>query len=450
MARRSGRQPPTQPVVPAVKREAARPPAWLRPAILAVAALALMGWFSTAAADSDTWWHLKTGQYIVRTHALPVPDPFSFTTYMGTPLYPGEESVRDFNLKFEWLAEVLTYLVWAAAGFPGVILIRAAMLSLFAATSGAVVFHRTGGLYRALAATGMTAFCTGVFTSDRPYQFTNLFLAATLLILERRRGLWLLPPVFLIWSNCHAGYILGFAALGAHLGEGLFLRWRGRAPAGERKLWLVSAACFLASGINPNGFRALTILSAYRQSGMVATLFEWQRPLPWPPTMIGLLLAAALGVLIRMRAQTRAADWLLLVAFAAAYFSAVRNTPFAGLIAPWVMLSYLSWKWAPPAAAAEWVTAGVTVAALLAELAAGRAFQLHPAAWKYPSGAADFLLAHHIAGPMFNSWEKGGYLLWRLWPEQRVFIDGRTLNESVFRDYQRMVQYAGGSPGARE
>ena len=43
---------------------------------------------------------------------------------------------------------------------------------------------------------------------------------------------------------------------------------------------------------------------------------------------------------------------------------------------------------------------------------------------------------------MLNSWEDGGYLQWRLWPQQRVFIDGRALNESVFRDYQRMVQYS--------
>ena len=62
----------------------------------------------------------------------------------------------------------------------------------------------------------------------------------------------------------------------------------------------------------------------------------------------------------------------------------------------------------------------------------GNAFQLRAAEWRYPAGAADFLLAHHVAGPIFNTYEYGGYLIWRLWPEQRVFIDGRSLSESLF------------------
>jgi hypothetical protein len=40
---------------------------------------------------------------------------------------------------------------------------------------------------------------------------------------------------------------------------------------------------------------------------------------------------------------------------------------------------------------------------------------------------------------MFNTYEYGGYLMWRLWPQQRVFIDGRALSESVFQDYARIL-----------
>ena len=59
-----------------------------------------MAWFSNAVADSDAWWHLRTGQYIWENHALPVPDPFAYTTSMGSPAYPGEEVVRHFNLSW--------------------------------------------------------------------------------------------------------------------------------------------------------------------------------------------------------------------------------------------------------------------------------------------------------------------------------------------------------------
>ena len=84
-------------------------PAWLRPVLVALAALLLIALFTSESSDTDTWWHLKTGQYILQHHKLPVPDPFAWTTYLGTPAYPGEETTRYFNLTHEWLSQVLLY-----------------------------------------------------------------------------------------------------------------------------------------------------------------------------------------------------------------------------------------------------------------------------------------------------------------------------------------------------
>jgi hypothetical protein len=47
---------------------------------------------------------------------------------------------------------------------------------------------------------------------------------------------------------------------------------------------------------------------------------------------------------------------------------------------------------------------------------------------------------------MFNTFDKGGYLVWRCWPQEKSFIDGRGLNEGAFADYERMIKYG---PGAR-
>jgi hypothetical protein len=44
---------------------------------------------------------------------------------------------------------------------------------------------------------------------------------------------------------------------------------------------------------------------------------------------------------------------------------------------------------------------------------------------------------------MFNTYEQGGYLIWRTWPQERVFIDGRSLSETVYRDYNRILFNAG-------
>ena len=73
---RTGRRQKNRQPLPA----AAPPIRWLKAATLLLVAVCLLGLFSTEIADTDFWWHLKTGQYIVERHSLPVPDPFAYTT----------------------------------------------------------------------------------------------------------------------------------------------------------------------------------------------------------------------------------------------------------------------------------------------------------------------------------------------------------------------------------
>src|ERR1039457_5581810 len=91
----------------------------VRPLLSMLAAVLLLLLFSGEIRDTDIFWHLKTGQYILQTHALPVPDPFSYTSV--STAYPGEEVTRRFNLTHEWLSQVVMYLVYTAAGFPGLV-----------------------------------------------------------------------------------------------------------------------------------------------------------------------------------------------------------------------------------------------------------------------------------------------------------------------------------------
>jgi hypothetical protein len=412
---------------------------------LALAAILLMACFSTEVADSDTFWHLETGKYLVERRQLPIPDPFSFTTYLGTPL-PGEETVRAFNLTHEWLAQTLMYLAYAGGGFGGLVLLRAGLMTAFCGMVGLWTYRRSAGFYGALGAAFVTGFIASYFSSDRPYQITYALTMATILILEYRRSMWLLPPLFLFWANCHGGFFLGFVVLGTYCAESLWQQVRGKPRAGQRRLWMVTAVCVPAAFLNPNGFLTLWVLAAYRQSSLQNTLYEWQKPALWPPTFLNLLLGCAVAVLVWQRRRTRAVDWLLLGLFGWAYLTALRNTNLMAMVAPMLIASLVPWKRVLPAWT-DWAAALLLVAALAVPFARGRAFQLRSAEWKYPAGAADFLLAHHIAQPMFNTYEKGGYLMWRCWPEQRSFIDGRGLNETVFADYQRIAKYL---PGARE
>jgi len=417
-----------------------------------LAAILCVGLLSPEIRDSDFWWHLETGEYIARAHSLPVPDPFAYTTAAAPLAYPGENIVRHFNLTHEWLAQLFFYGAYRLGGFPAVVLLRALLLTAFCALAACWAWRRSRSLHRAWIA-GLAAAAIAVpFALDRPQLFTYLFLALTVAIVESRRRLWLLAPLFLVWGNCHGGFFLGWVVLAAYCAEALLARLRHRPLPEAFSLWLWSAAAVLASGINPNGFRALQVLFLYRASAMQSHLLEWGRPAWWPPPLFALLLAAAAGVMLWQRRKVRVSDWLILAAFAAAAFSAQRNTIFVALCAPAFLAAYLpAWK-RPLPAAAGWAAAGALAAGILWGSATGNFFQLRAAEWRYPSGAADFLAAHQVTGPMFNTYEYGGYLLWRLWPRQRVFIDGRALSEQVFDDYARILynhDASGGSSAAQ-
>jgi len=426
--------------------QAQQAPRWLHSLIVVLTALLLISWFSRATGDNDAWWQLKTGQYIWQNHRLPVPDPFAFTTYIGKPAYAGEFRTRDFNLTHSWLSQVFFYGAYAAGGFAGLVLFRAALLTLFCGITGLVAWHRSRNFFLAVGAAIATGTIAEKFAADRPFVVTAVFVAATLAILEYRRWLWALPPVFLVWANCHAAFFLGWVVVGAYCAESLYLRWRGKPIAGERRLWMVAVASILASGLNPNLFNAIPVTIAYRQSLLQRSLWEWQHTALWPPEAFGIVLATATVTLLRAGRSVRPVDWILFCLFAAAAVYIVRNVILMALIGPILIAAYFPWKVALPRAG-EWLAAGAILAGTSVGVAQGSAFQLRANDWKFPSGAADFLLEHHVSAPMFNTYEDGGYLMWRLWPQERVFIDGRALNESVFQDFRRIAHNADATGG---
>ena len=284
-----------------------------------------------------------------------------------------------------------------------------------------------------------TAAVAHPLVADRPYLLTFVFLASTILILESRRSrLWLLPLLMLIWANCHGGFIVGWIVVGAYLAESLFRHLRDPSAKLGLQLWIAGPLGVLLTAVNPNGMHILQVLPSYRRSVLTSTLLEWQPPVLWPPTLLtGLLLATAI-VLLLARRRVRVVDWLLFLAFAGAALTAGRNTFLIGLLAPILITAYLPWN-KPLHRYVEMAAVLLLLAGTAVVFANPRSFQLHAAEWAFPSGAAGFLRAHHVTARMFNTYEYGGYLTWRLWPQERVFIDGRALSESVFHDYERIL-----------
>lgn len=421
---------------------------WLRRSIVALSCLILAGLFSKEISNADFWWHLRSGEYLWQTHSLPDPDPFAYTTALSKPAYNGEEITRRFNLTHEWLAQVLLYLTYRLAGFAGIVLVRTALLGGFCALVSWIAYQRSRGFYRSLAAGFLAAAVAEPFTADRPFLVSFLFLAATVAILESKKKPWLffLPVLMLAWANCHGGFFLGLLVMGLYSLDAVVGRVRGRPQPGDGSLWIACTTSALAAGWNPNGFRVLPVMLNYHRSFLTSTLQEWAPPFWWPPSAFSVVLVVAVVAVVWAYRRVRLVDWLLFVAFSAAAVTASRNTILVGFWGPILIATY--WPWHRPLPRyLEYVAAALLFVAFGVVAAFGQGFRSGPAEWEYPVGAADFLRSHHITQPMFNTYEYGGYLMWRLWPQERVFIDGRALSENVFADYGRILYYAGDRDG---
>jgi len=395
---------------------------WPKFAALSLTLICLIGMFSTEIADTDFWWHLKTGQYIVEHRSLPVPDPFAYTTSLTN-----DDHVRHFNLTHEWLAQVLLFMAYSVAGFPAIVFVRALILAAVCALAGLLASRLSTNFYAGIAAAFATASVAIEFTADRPALVTFLFVAVFVTLLELRIALWTLPVISLVWANSHGGFFLGWVILLAYCTQN------------RRRLWLITACSIAVSYLNPNGFGALSTLLKYRQSALTTSLLEWQRPSLWgSPYGFDVLLYLAAIVLLFSWRRVRPAHWILFAAFAAASLLAFRNILLIGFLSPILIAAYFPFQLKLSRIFA-WVTPILLVVAIGSGVARGAYFQFRAATWTTPAGAAGYLLTNHLTGPLFNTYEQGGYLIWRLWPQSRVFIDGRALSESLYKDYGQIL-----------
>jgi hypothetical protein len=414
------------------------------PTLFALTALFLVGLFSTELADPDAWWHLATGRYIVTHRRLPVPDPFAYTTSIVPPANPAEASTERFNLTHEWLAQATWYGIQAVGGFGAVVLWKALLLGCMCGLTGWVAWRRTQSPLWGIAAALAAASLAVEFAHDRPSILTYVFTALFIAVFEDWRRLWILPPLAIVWANCHGGFFLGWVVCGAYAIEAILKR----APD-LRRVVLISGLTVLLSGVNPNGFGALATVIRYRESPLQATLIEWSRADLWgPPYAFDLLLYAAAICLALSWKRVRLSDWILFAAFGVASLMAFRNELLMGLLAPILIATYFpATRLKLPVRAMEYVAITCLAAALVWGTVRGAFFQLRAAEWRYPQGAARFLRDNVPGARVFNTYEYGGYLIWRGVP---VFIDGRALREAVFADYRKILGTPAGDPLRKE
>lgn len=380
-----------------------------------VAALAVLGLFacgSLMVMQDDSWWHLRCGELIWRTGTVPDRDPFSFTL-------PAEAHWPN----HEWLAQVLFFGLYSLGGLPLLNLLGGVVMAL---TGAFLLAAMRGPMERRFALLMLALPWMISSLSVRPQIFTLLGLALTLHCLARRRY-WPLPLVFLVWANLHGAVSIGGAVLVVAA-----IVQAAIGPLRSIPILIATALSGAATLVTPMGFELLLFPLESVARLRVLGLTEWMPPgiSQWQDLYFWLLLAGFLGIAAlrgsRVRrvstAQTIAAAGLLAILSA----MSARNIPLflmAAAVATSRMFPIHADVRSDRPARKNLAVAGVFTGATFGALALAFVMPLKRLDWE-PLRREAIAAIRETPGPMFNTYNTGGYLLWFV-PERPVFVDSR-------------------------
>ena len=421
-----------------------------------------MGGVKTLLGDGDTGWHIRTGEWILSNRQVPANDLFSYTK-------PGQPWVA-----WEWLSEVVFAWLHAHGGLASVLLASV----LIIAVTFALLFRLASRKSSPVVAFLVLPFAiatSSVHWLARPHLFSLLFLVLFYDVLDEvRRGrthifgipfLALLPAATILWANLHAGFFIGIvliACFGAGEALKLILAPDNSALTAERaraKSYIVTAmACLAFSLVNPYSYHLHRhvlqyVVDPYQSQHIMEFLtLNFHHPVA---LFFEFLLAAGLAAALWNLARGSYTEAVLILVWGHAALLAARNLPLFAIVATPIVAAALN----------QFLTRlpGLEVAAWLRRGAAGSLAMLRETGeieavprWHIASAAAVLVLAALLYAPtpprlfrpeydpaaypaaaiprlendrserIFTTAEWGGYLIYRLYPGIRVFIDGRS------------------------
>lgn len=424
--------------------------------------------------DGDLGRHITVGNYILDTRTVPSQDVFSHTRY-------GERLVLH-----EWLSEVIYALAHRAAGLNGVAWLTALLLAFIYAAL-AVGLRGLGVSAPVAFLAALAAYFTGMIHHlPRPHLFTLLLFTLFILVLERYRrrsataqaadtGNTILPPrvngllrnatlrslaalfiIVLLWANLNGAFVLAFFILVIYIAGAILDRQPRRALVFLSFL----AVSFLASLLNPYGLTLPRYVFGFMGNRfLVDNTVEYLSPnfhnvSAW---FFAAWILFSIVLLGRFKQEVKWTPLLLLGAWTAFGLYSARNiTNYAQVAA--IVTAPVAEQWvisvlpalrvrfrnldslAP--ATGGWLSGLVVVALLILLQANGTTFDARGEGNQFttrafPVDAVDFLERTPPQGNMFNEYTWGGYIEYRMFPAQRVFIDGNNdfFGEALVREY---------------
>lgn len=403
---------------------------------------------SHVAVDPDMWWHLRLGEFILEG---------------GTPVYADSFShtlAGEIHRNHSWLAQIVMVGFWRLGGHLGLTILAATL-----ATAGMAFLYRagSGSVYIQGFTLVFGAACAAAFWSPRPQMFSFFFSALLIFLLfdlkrqGRDRLAWV-PPLMWLWGNCHGGYVIGFALIAAFaLGESMkiaFAHDEAAVPRRKiRKLVALALLSLLLMPLNPLGLEVFIVpIDTISVAGLRQHILEWQSPDFRQPNTWGffLLLAALAFSILAGRRRLDATEAILVLGALCMAVVSARNLSLFAVAATPIASHHLDLAirrrgWSIPRRAREtlgrvainlalvWLI-GLSVALRVAYVASESSVNAMIAR-NYPVEALRHLEAEPLDGKLFNSYNWGGYLIYRA-REHPVFIDGRAdLHRDLLADY---------------
>jgi hypothetical protein len=384
--------------------------------------------------DPDLWWHLRTGDWILQHRAVPWIDEFS--SYGHGRLW----------IAYSWLFEVILSGLYRAFGLFGpLVYVTVLSLAITLALHRFIMhFERRITRSAALTALGLAAMSSTLV--PRSFLFSILFYIVVLHVVfivresKSARPLLVLPPLFALWANLHVLFVYGLLALGFAIAESLIYRFfpgqeLDAAPRSAPLAPLVLAT--LASGaatlLTPYHFHLhWSIIDLARQAG----IYDWVidvMAMDFRQRAHWFVLALTLGAAFLCGRQRRVEPFPVLLIVSGAFFAfRARRDVWVVVVAALAMVAQYSpgrtrreggLTRRSMCAAAIGIAAAFVGTALYRDISP-RAFEA-VLAKEYPAAAAQVVEARGYTGPLFNNYNWGGYLIWRL-PQLPVIMDGRS------------------------
>jgi len=393
----------------------------------------------------DLGRHLKNGQLFIENGLIPKVNLYSY----AYPDYP--------FINHHWGSGVVFYVIERLGGFSG---LSVAFIGISMVTF--LIFINVASKYSsfAIAAPIAVIVLPILITRDemRPELFSYLFGGLFLQLLWGYkygrlgfRWLFILPILEILWVNLHIYFFIGIFLVGAYLFEALVVLLFDKNQRNARDqvkglavilLLTIGAACLNPAGIsgaiypllilNEYGF---PVIENYSVAGILRAGYNFL-PLIYFLIILGLLSLSWIYAIVKNRSSLSLGNFLLSVFFFAMAWSAIRNFAFFAYFA--LPLAAFNLKNFPvekdKASSAPSIlkvsTAVVGIAFLLiiikpAYFVSSNRGRVGIGLEEANGAAAEFLRKEKIQGPIFNNFDVAGYLVYYLYPEQRVFVDNR-------------------------